>query len=105
MFCSTLAPFQAFALLDFRRQHRQILLASLIMGVLALPGLILWRGETSLSFPATYVERMHYTYHITLRSHSSYDLLGGVGILAMAVGMVAAMAKLGIPVTAGSSCL
>ena len=88
--------FAGFALVDWQKHKRDILLASLLLGVIVLPCLALSRGTVPISFPKNYVEMVvtRYPFHYTLRSHSADELLHSLGIILVAALMIPLAAKL-----------
>lgn len=90
--------FATFAVLDWHRQRREIMLAAVLGSLLALPWLAFSPGIIPQAFPGDYVEAllMFLPFHLTLSSHSTYDLLRGGGLLAAAICVVIVAAKAGL---------
>ena len=91
----TLFAFAAFAVVDWPRRRKRILVAALLGAAITLPWVILSRGIFFRGYPPDYVEALlaFYPFHLTLRSHAAYDLLCGAGLLVAAVLMVVVAAK------------
>lgn len=94
----TLVAFAAFALLDWPRYKREVLVAPLLGAVLALPWLLLSQGIRFEKFPKDYVQTLlvFYPFHLNLHSHSVYELLSGVGLVVAAFLMVRIARRAGL---------
>jgi hypothetical protein len=94
----TLFAFAAFALLDWPRQRREVLVAPLLGAALALPWLLLSRGIGFEKFPKDYLQTLlvFYPFHLNLHSHSVYELASGGGLVVAAFLMARIAAQAGL---------
>ena len=92
----TIFAFAGFALLDWHQHKREIWIASVIIGVIALSWLVLSQGAFPGKYSEVYVETllMQYPFHLTLRSHKVQDFARGLIILAAPACMAIVAAKL-----------
>lgn len=75
-----------FAAFDWRERRSEILAAGLLGIAISIPWLFMFRGLIHNEFPSGYVEALlaFYPFHLNLRSHDSYEIAIGAGIVVAA---------------------
>jgi hypothetical protein len=78
--------FAVFAVLDWRRNRKNILAAGLLGAVISTPWFLFGSGVSFHDYPKGYVEALtaFYPFHFTLHGHEAFDFLTTAGLVATA---------------------